>query len=330
MTDAIPDFAGVQAAAERLSVHMTPTPLIPSAPLSQAFVAEIWLKVETATPIASFKLRGALNHLLMARANGPLASAVTSSTGNHGQGVAYAARLLGIPADIFLPDGSAAVKQAMIRLFGARLHVGGFDIDDAKDRARQFCQANNGIFVDDGESAPLIEGAGTIGHEIAGALKDIDHVFLPMGSGSLASGTAIGLKGRQPSAKFTAVQSEGSPAMVESFHARRAIERPCDTIGDCIVCRVPAETALQALIDHVDDALLVSDRDLLAAMHSLMAWAHLLAEPGAAAGLAGAWHVREKLRGKRVVILLTGANVDPAMLARALATPQLCAPDLVM
>jgi threonine dehydratase len=328
MTNTTPDFTGVRQAAERLKPHMIPTPLIPSAPLSQAFGAEIWLKVETVTPIASFKLRGALNHLLMARAKGPLAAAVTSSTGNHGQGVAYAARLLGIPAEIFLPDGSAAVKQAMIRLFGARLHVGGFDIDDAKDRARRFCQANNGTFVDDGESAPLIEGAGTIGHEIAGALDGIDYVFLPMGSGSLASGTAIGLKGLQPAAKLVAVQSEGSPAMVESFRARRAVERPCGTIGDCIVCRVPAETALQALIAHVDDALLVSDRDLLAAMHCLMAWAHLLAEPGAAAGLAGAWQQREKLRGKRVVIVLTGANVDPAMVGRALATPQLCAPDL--
>jgi threonine dehydratase len=92
------------------------------------------------------------------------------------------------------------------------------------------------------------------------------------------------------------------------------------------MCRVPAETALQALIEHVDDALLVSDQELLAAMHSLIAWGHLLVEPGAAAGLAGAWRKREELRGRRVVIALTGGNVDAAMVRRALETPQLCAP----
>ena len=128
-------------------------------------------KVETATPIASFKLRGALNHLLVAQSQAPVKSAVTSSTGNHGQGVAYAARLLGVPADIFLPDGCPIVKQTMIKLFGATLHVGGVDIDDAKERARKFCTERGGSFVDDGESARLIEGAGTIGHEIGAALE---------------------------------------------------------------------------------------------------------------------------------------------------------------
>ncbi|MGH6931874.1 MAG: pyridoxal-phosphate dependent enzyme, partial [Dongiaceae bacterium] len=117
MTNVKPTFTGVEAAAQRLREHLTPTPLVPCAPLSRALDADLWFKVETATPIASFKLRGALNHLLVAKTQNALTAAVTSSTGNHGQGVAYAARLLGVPAEIFLPDGSAAIKQAMIRLF---------------------------------------------------------------------------------------------------------------------------------------------------------------------------------------------------------------------
>jgi len=321
-----PTLYGVKKAAERLRRHIAPTPLYRSETLSRALAADVWVKVETATPIASFKLRGALNHLLLAQAAGPVASAATSSTGNHGQGVAYAARLLGMQADIFLPEGSPAVKQAMIRLFGATLHVGGHDIDDAKERARAFCRDSGGAFVDDGESVAVIEGAGTVGYEIGGALADIDYLFAPMGSGSLVAGAAIGLKGAQPRARAIAVQSEGSPAMVESFRARRPIERPVDSIGDCIVCRVPATTALDALIAHVDDAMLVPDTDLLSAMHALLAWAHLLVEPGAAAGVAGAWARRKELAGKRVVILLTGANADAAMIGRALATPPLFDP----
>jgi len=321
MTKPEPTFAGVERAAERLQPHMTPTPLYRSESLSRAFDGDVWLKLETATPIASFKLRGALNHLSVAAAAGPLRSAVTSSTGNHGQGVAYAARLLGTKADIFLPDGCPLVKQTMIRLFGATLHVGGSDIDDAKERARAFCATAGGEFVDDGESVPLIEGAGTIGREIGAALADVDVVFAAMGSGSLAAGTALGMKGVQPRAKVIAVQSEGAPAMVESFHAKRAIERPVDSLAESIVCRVPAATALAALIRHVDDALLVSDREILAALHTLLAWGHVLVEPGAAAGLAGAWSRRAALRGKRIVLVLSGANVDPTMIGRALSVP---------
>jgi threonine dehydratase len=323
MTTSPPTFEGVRQAAERLRPHMTSTPLYRSEPLSRAFDGEVWVKVETATPIASFKLRGALNHLLATRSAGPIASAVTSSTGNHGQGVAYAARLLGIKADIFLPDGCPLVKQTMIRLFGATLHVGGSDIDEAKERARAFCAKAGGEFVDDGESVPLIEGAGTVGHDIGTMLKDVDVVFASMGSGSLAAGTAIGVKGVQPRTQVIAVQSEGAPAMVESFRAKRAIERPVDSLAESIVCRVPAATALAALIRHVDDALLVSDHEILAAVRTLLAWGHVLVEPGAAAGLAGAWSRRQELRGKRIVLVLSGANVDPAMIARALSVPPL-------
>ena len=326
MTTTRPTFEGVKQAAERLKRHLAPTPLYRSETLSRALDADVWLKVETATPIASFKLRGALNHLLVAQSQAPVKSAVTSSTGNHGQGVAYAARLLGVPADIFLPDGCPIVKQTMIKLFGATLHVGGLDIDDAKERARKFCTERGGSFVDDGESARLIEGAGTIGLEIGATLEDVDHLFAPMGSGSLVAGVAIGLKGAQPRTKVIAVQSAGAPAMVESFRAKRAVEKPVNSLAESIVCRIPAATALTAVLRHVDDALAVDDRELLAALNTLLTWGHVLVEPGAAAGLAGAWSRRKELRGKRVVLVLSGANVDPEMIGRSLFVPTLFDP----
>jgi len=131
-----------------------------------------------------------------------------------------------------------------------------------------------------------------------------------MGSGSLASGVGMAM----PDARVVAVQAKGSPAMVESFHARRAIERPIDTIADGLVCRVPAQLALDALLEHVDDALAVSDAELLAAARAMILGAHLLVEPSGAAGLAAA--MQHDLRGQSVVVIATGSNITPEVFGR--------------
>lgn len=310
----------VGAAARRLAPHLSPTPLVPSPALSDLLAAEVWLKLETASEIACFKLRGALNALLAAESP---TSAVTSSTGNHGQAVALAARRLGLASDIFVPDNPNPVKARMIELLGGTLHVGGADIDEAKDRARAHAAGSGGIFVDDGENPDLIAGAGTVGLEIGKALADIDVVYVPMGSGSLAGGTAVGLKSTQPRARVVAVQASGAPAMAESFRARRPVERPIATLADCLVCRVPAEAALATLLTSVDDALVATDAELMAALHTYLARAHVLVELGSAAALAGAWAERVANKGKRIVLIVSGANAVPDHVAEALRTPPL-------
>ncbi len=323
----LPTHAGVADAARRMRAHVAPTPLVRSALLSAHFDADVWVKNETVSPVASFKLRGAITELLRAQdaaAGGrPLRGAVTSSTGNHGQGVAYAARVLQIPATIFLPLASNPVKQAMIRAFGAEIVEAGDDIDNAKEHARAYAAAQGATFIDDGEGLGVMEGAGTVGLEIAAALEGLDTVFVPMGSGSLVSGCAAAIKTLQPNCRVVAVQAEGSPAMVESFHARRPIERPVTTIADGLACRVPATLALAAMLTYVDDAVLASEDDLLAAVHTLALDAHVLVEPSGAAGLVAAWHARALLRGRRVVIVLTGSNIASPLLVRALASPPL-------
>jgi threonine dehydratase len=316
-------FDGVLQARERIARHLPKTPLIRSTGLSDILEADVWLKVETISPIASFKARGALNHILLARSGGGCTGAVSSSTGNHGQGVAYAAKLAGIPSDIFLPIGSVAIKKRMIALFGGMVHEIGHDIDAAKEHARLFAIERNATFVDDGESVAMIEGAATVGLEVAEELAGIDYIYTPMGSGVLASGTGLAIKHRQPAAQVIAVQSQGSPAMVESFHARRPVEKPINTIADCIVCRVPARQALDGILRWVDDCRLVSDGELLSAMHTMLVLGHILVEPGAASVLARAYADKAKLKDKRVVLIATGANVDGEMIARALAKPPL-------
>src|SRR5262249_8659860 len=234
----LPHVTGIEQARALSRGHVAETPLVRSELLSRAFAAEVWLKNETVSPIASFKLRGALTALLRARGAGAV-EAVTSSTGNHGQGVAYAARAVGVPAHIFLPLGANPVKRRMIEAFGATIYEGGVDIDEAKADAQRFAAARGLLFVDDGENLDAMEGGGTGGLEVAERLPEIDVMFVPMGGGSLTVGCAVGLKGLQPRARVVAVQSSGSPAMVESFHAHHAIERSIDTVADGLVCRVP-------------------------------------------------------------------------------------------
>ena len=294
----------VQAASERLAPYAKcPTPLVRSLLLSKQLGCDLWVKNETVSPIASFKWRGALNDILRE----PSASVVTSSTGNHGQGVAWAARVADVTAHVFLPRGANPVKRAKIELLGATIHDTGDDLDHAKAIAMQFAHDEGLRFIDDGDSEGVIEGAGTVGLEIAWQLDRVDVVYVPMGSGSLASGVAMAM----PDTRVVAVQAKGSPAMVESFHARRAIERPIDTIADGLVCRVPAQLALAALIAHVDDAFTVSDDDLLAGVRAMILGAQLLVEPSGAAGLAGA--MKGDVRGKTVVVIATGSNITESV-----------------
>ncbi len=315
----LPTLAGIEEAEGRIRPHLAETPLLRSEILSRAMSADVWLKLETVSPIASFKLRGALAALSRAQEASGLATACTSSTGNHGQGVAYAARLLGLAAEIFLPDPPNPVKRAMIEAFGGRVHAVGHDLDAAKAEAVAYAASNGALFVDDGESLDLMEGAGTLGLEAARALPEIDAIFVPMGSGTLATGVATAAKGLQPEVKVIAVQAKGAPAMVDSFHAGRAIERPVKSTADGLICRVPAERALAGLLANVDDAMTRSDEQLLAGVRTLIECAHVLVEPAGAAGLAAAWAGRGALTGKRIVLILTGANITEDQLAAALS-----------
>ena len=319
----IPTEAGIVRAHARLRDHLQPTPCYESPGLSRLLGFPAILKVETINPIGCFKLRGALNSLLAARETATIKGACTSSTGNHGQGVALAANYLGLPAHIFVPKGANPAKMESIRRLGGHLHVVGRDIDEAKAEAVRHARSNGLTFVDDGEDLEMMHGAGTVGLELVQRFPDVASVFVPMGSGTLAAGVAAAVKTKNPKSTVTTVQSDGSPAMTRSFHERRAVEHPIDTIADGLVCRVPARRALDAILHWIDDAVLVPDRLLLAAMHTLLDAEHLLLEPSGAAALAGAWTQRADLQGKRVALILTGSNLAPGALETALQAPRL-------
>ncbi|MDH3715725.1 MAG: pyridoxal-phosphate dependent enzyme [Gammaproteobacteria bacterium] len=313
-----PTLQGIEGAVETVRPHMAETPLVKSEMLSAALAADVWLKNETVTPIASFKIRGALAAVVQAKSGGA-AAVVTSSTGNHGQGVAYAARALGMQAFIFLPDPANPVKAAMIEAFGGVLYEVGDTFDLCKAAAQRFADTNGHVFVDDGEDRAVMEGAGTVAWEVAQALADIDALIVPMGGGNLSAGCATAMKVLQPQARIISVQAKGSPAMTESFHAREPVQRPIDTIADGLVTGVPPVLALAVLWERLDDAWLTDDESLLAGVHTLAEAGHVLVEPAGSAALVGAWQHRDELAGKRIVLILTGANISAALLRRALS-----------
>lgn len=317
-----PTLAGIEAAGEVIRPYLAETPLVKSELLSAALAADVWLKNETVTPIASFKIRGALNAITQAKAEGA-AAVVTSSTGNHGQGVAYAARALGLQAHIFLPQPANAVKAAMIEAFGGELHEVGENFDVCKAAAQQFAADGAHVFIDDGEDRAVMEGAGTVAWEAVRALEAIDALLVPMGGGNLSAGCATAMKALQPQARVISVQAKGSPAMTESYHARKPVRRPIDTIADGLVTGIPSQLALAVLWERLDDAWLSDDESLLAGVHTLAEAGHALVEPAGSAALVGAWQHREQLAGKRIVLILTGANISAALLRRALSLPPL-------
>jgi len=316
-----PSAAGVESAARSLASLISESPLVRCEALSRAFSADVWLKLEVLSAIGSFKLRGAFIALLRELEQVPqLAGVVTSSTGNHGQAVAYVARSLGRSADIFLPRGANPLKRQAILAIGANVHDVGQDLDESKEFARAFAREQGHFFLDDGESLAVIEGAATVALEVTRRLPEIDWIFTPMGSGSLAGGVGTVLRQHAPKTRVVAVQAAGSPAMVLSFRAGRPISSPAQTIADGLICREPASLALATVMATVHRALLVGEDEMLQAVKAFAEGAHLLVEPSGAAGLAGALQMRGELRGLRIVLLVTGANITAELLQQALAT----------
>lgn len=310
----------MHAAATALVDYLAPTPSIEAPSLSRLLNASVFLKCEFVSPVSSFKARGALVALLRARTRSPLKGAVTSSTGNHGLGVAFAAARLGVPAYVFLPRDPNPDKRGMIEQLGATTVIQGDDIDEAKDLARQFAHSQSLTFIDDGESEDVMDGAATVGLEFARQAPDLDYCFVPMGGGTLAAGVGAAFRAAGQRTSIIAVQSSQAPAMVDSYRARREVERPAQTFAEGLSCRRPPSLALSGLLAFVHEAITVSDTELIQCVGCLLRLPHLLVEPAAAAGLAGAMSQAGRLAQKRVGLVLTGSNVVPDVIRRALAS----------
>lgn len=287
------------------------TPQFRSDALSEALGADVWLKIECLNPLRSFKGRGAcyFAHLHEKSAPRPW---VCASAGNFGQGLAYAARSRGIPILVFAAETANPTKVARMRSFGAEVRLTGEDFDAAKDAARTYSAERDLTFVEDGRESAITEGAGTIGIEIVRSKAAFDSVLIPLGNGALLNGIGTWLKAHSPSIGVVGVGAARAPAMERSFRARRpvALDDRMATIADGVATRVAVPEAVATMLEVADDVLLAEEEGILSSMRVLFRELGLVVEGAGAVTLAAATACQDRFRGRKLLLLVGGANAD--------------------
>jgi len=311
------DFAAIERAQERLRGILKPTPLARSATLDRMLDAQVYLKPENLQKTGSFKIRGAYNRIVTLEAEDTARGLITASAGNHGQAIAYAATRAGARATIVMPESAAIAKIDATRGYGQRVVLAGADYQAARAAAEAIRASTGTTFVDAYDDAAVIAGQGTIGLEIADELIP-DVVMVPVGGGGLIAGIAAALSMRAPQTEVIGVEAAGSPQLSASLAAgaARSIGRQVDTIADGLATGRIGKLPFAIIRERVARVVSVDDFEIGEAVLLLLERLKLLTEGAGAAALAGALKLRHELRGKRVVIVLSGGNIDINLLDR--------------
>ncbi len=315
----VPTMIDVLSARARISLHLRPTPLYPYPSLSELVGAETWVKHENHQPIGAFKVRGGIN-LISQLSDGERARGVISaSTGNHGQSVAYAARLFGVGAIVCVPEGANPVKVESMRALHAEIVHVGRDFDDAREHAEGLASQHGHRYIHSGNEPLLISGVATETLEILEEQPGLNAIIVPVGGGSGAAGACIVASACKPSLRVIGVQSEAAPAAYRSWKEGRLVEDRMQTFAEGLATRTAFELPQRILREHLDQFVLVSDEDIACAQLLMIEKTRNMVEAAGAAPLAAAIQLREELRGKRVALICTGGNVSTAQLKELLA-----------
>jgi threonine dehydratase len=317
-TGVAPTLLVVGEARELLRKYLPTTRLISACGLTRHRGGPVYLKLESELPTASFKPRGALYALATNLKRRQVREVIASSTGNHGAAVAYAAKQLGVPATIFLPQNANPVKREKIVEQGARLVERGRDLAEVLDHASKYASSDEGIyFLNDATDPDLPAGPATIACEIVEQLPQADTIFVPIGDTALIRGVAAAAKQLSPRICMIGVQAERAPAYCLSWKQGRVVNtETCDTIADGLATRTTDERNVAAIRELVDDVQLVSDEQMLDAIRFLWVHEHVIAEPAGAATTAAI--LADSRSGGTVVALVTGSNITADLLRNAL------------
>ena len=315
------DASAVTEAASLIAPHIKRTPTERSDALSLLSGRAVFLKLENLQKTGAFKIRGALHALLRKTPAERASGVVTASAGNHGQGVAYAAQLLGVHATIVLPQGVPLAKLTAIQRSGAEAVLSGESYDAAHAAALDMAREAKRAYVHAFDDDDVIAGQGTLALEMLDDVSDLDCIVVPVGGGGLLAGVALAAADRKPRPRIIGVQAQGASAFADSFSAGTIVERPGSTIADGIAVRRPAERTLGIVRRLVDDVITVSDEAIARAIVVLLERTKLLAEGAGAAALAASFKLRGQLQGKKVVCVMSGGNIDAATLGRIMNRP---------
>ena len=317
MTEQV-SLADIVAAREVLEGVTVTTPMEESRWLSALVGGPVSLKCENLQRTGSFKARGAyvrISRLSEAeRAHG----VVAASAGNHAQGVALAAQLLGITSTVFMPEGAPIPKEKATRAYGAEVVFHGRYLEDALAEAHRFAERTGAVLIHPFDHVDIVAGQGTAGLEILEQAPDVETVLVPTGGGGLLAGIAIAIKALKPGVRVVGVQAEGAAAYPGSLERGAPVPLPSmSTMADGIAVGCPGDITFAAVRDHVDEILTVSEDALARAVLATLERAKMVVEPAGAAAVAALLEHPTAFSGP-VVAVLSGGNIDPLLLSKVI------------
>ncbi|MEX0799640.1 MAG: pyridoxal-phosphate dependent enzyme [Dehalococcoidia bacterium] len=316
----LPGLADVYAAKHAIEPYLKRTPLLHNPYLSDMLGCEAYLKLENLQPIGVFKVRGGVNLAVSLSAQDRKRGIVAASTGNHGQSIAYAARLTGARCIIAVPEGANPLKVEAMRSLGAEVAAHGPTFEEARAWAEELARREGMRYVHHSNSPELVAGVATVSLEIVEDLPDVEVIMAPVGGGSGVVGHCIVAKALRPDVEVIGVQSEGAPAVYLSWKERKLQTAGIDTAAEGLATGMPFFVSVRTFVDKLDDMVLVSDDEMRDAIALLLRAARQLAEPAGAAATAAAVKLRDRLKGKKVAIVLSGGNLPNDELRRILAS----------
>jgi threonine dehydratase len=309
-----PDLADVLAARQRITPYLQPTPLYRYPALDSVTGARVWVKHENHQPVGAFKVRGGVNLVSQLSPDERGRGVISASTGNHGQSVAYAANLFGVPAVICVPEQANPVKVESMLSLGAEVVHHGRDFDEAREYCQQLAAERGYRYIHSGNEPALIAGVATGTLEIVSAQPDVEVIVVPVGGGSGAAGACLVAKAVRPSIEVIGVQSEAAPAAYRSWRAGALVEATTGTFAEGLATRTAFELPQQIMRQWLDDFVLVSEDTLRTATRLMIEKTRNLVEPAGAAALAAVLDDPGRFAGRRVAVVCSGGNISPAQL----------------
>ena len=312
----------IRAAAARIANIAVETPLV-RAPFP-GLTGEVWLKAESLQPIGAFKIRGAANKILQLTPEEIKRGVITYSSGNHAQGVAYAAKVVGAKAVIVMPSNAPAIKRAATLALGAEVVDVGLASTERLAKSDELVRKHGYVVIPPYDDEQIIAGQATCGLEIVEELPDVDLVLSPVSGGGLLSGIAAAVKQLKPACKVFGVEPELAGDTAESFRTGKIVEWPAElttrTIADGLRTQSVGARNFAHIQAFVDGIVTVTEAEIRVAMRAIVSVARLVPEPsGAVAAAALMFHAAELPEYRKAVAVVSGGNVDPLMLAKVLA-----------
>ncbi len=307
----------IRDAAERIGDAIDPSTCRRSRTLSDILNAEIFIKFESELFTASFKERGALNKLLSLSEEERARGVIAMSAGNHAKAVAYHATRLGIESTIVMSRHTPNVKVADTERLGAAVVLHGDSLDAAAAHAHELAERDGRVFIHPYDDEWVMAGQGTLALEMLDAVPDLDVIVVPIGGGGLISGVATAVKSLRPDVEVIGVQAERYPAAYQQLKGEQSASGGI-TIAEGIAVKQPGEKTMAVIREQVDDVVLVSEEDIEQAIYLYLNIEKTVAEGAGAAALAAVNAHPELFRGKKVGVVLCGANVDSRILASVL------------